>query len=126
MTGKYLRLATPQPGEIRWHPRPGAGHPHSETKVQHDAEALAGVSTGRDPIISGPAVRIPAESYPWLVVEMRTDQPDRPQLFWRTTTASVRTVKEGDTSATATAATAGSMRTLTAGLTIDSQIIVEH
>ena len=59
----------------------------AQTKARPDAAALAGTSTGRDPIISGPAVRIPAESSPWLVVEMRTDQPDRPQLFWRTTTA---------------------------------------
>ncbi len=61
----------------------------AQTKAQADASALAGVSTGRDPIISGPAVRIPAERYPWLVVEMRTDQTDRPQLFWRTTTAAM-------------------------------------
>ena len=61
----------------------------AQTKAQPDATALTGTSTGRDPIISGPAVRIPAESYPWLVVEIRTDQPDRPQLFWHTTTAAM-------------------------------------
>jgi len=51
------------------------------------ASTLKGTSTGSDTRISGPVVRIPAEAFPWLVVEMSTSKPERPQLFWSTTTA---------------------------------------
>ena len=61
-------------GQIRW---------------DRSAPALKGVSTGRDPIIGGPAVRLVAGDLPWLAIEMRADKPERPQLFWRTTTAAM-------------------------------------
>jgi len=54
-----------------------------------NASLLKGTATGNDPIIQGPVIRIPAEKFPWLCVEMRTTQPDTVQLFWSTTTAGV-------------------------------------
>ena len=59
----------------------------TQTRIEPSTTSLKGTSTGRDPIISGPIVRIPADAHPWLVVEMRTSKPERPQLFWSTTTA---------------------------------------
>ncbi len=61
----------------------------AQIKLGAAAPALKGTSTGSDPILGGPVVRIPADSFPWLCVEMRTSKPERPQLFWSTTTARV-------------------------------------
>jgi hypothetical protein len=63
-------------------------HPHQAT-LDAAGEALQGVATGNDPILNGPVVRIPAEQYPWLCVEMRTSRPETVQLFWATTTGPV-------------------------------------
>jgi len=63
----------------------------ADAQMRPDAAAatLKGTATGNDPILGGPVVRIPAEAHPWLCVEMRTSKPERPQLFWSTTTARV-------------------------------------
>ena len=50
---------------------------------------LAGTSTGNDPIIGGPVVRIAAETFPWLCIEMSTTVPTTVQLFWAATTGPV-------------------------------------
>lgn len=48
---------------------------------------LHGVSTGFDPILHGPAVRIDTETYRTLVVRMKSDTADMAQLFWGTALA---------------------------------------
>ena len=64
-----------------------AWRPVANARLDDAAQTLTGAATGSDVRISGPVVRIPADAFPWLVVEMRTSKPDRPQLFWSTTTA---------------------------------------
>ena len=50
--------------------------------------ALAGKTTGPDPILQGPGVRIEADCTRRLVVRMRSDRDDWAQLFWATATSS--------------------------------------
>ncbi len=62
-------------------------HLGGQIAAEPSEQSLMGVATGSDPIIGGPAVRIPARSFRWLAVEMRTSEPTTAQLFWSTTTA---------------------------------------
>ncbi len=61
----------------------------AQIAAEASQDALAGAATGRDPVIHGPAVRIPAAEHRWLHVQMQSSAADTAQLFWRTTTAPV-------------------------------------
>ncbi|NQT54254.1 glycoside hydrolase family 99-like domain-containing protein, partial [bacterium] len=64
-------------------------HLSSQIDRKPSDTSLHGVATGRDPVIGGPTVRLPARQYGWLRLEARASQPDAAQLFWATTTAPV-------------------------------------
>jgi len=59
--------------------------PNGEMTVEVKDGLLAGESTGRDPILQGPAVQIEAASLCTLSIRMRSRSDDRAQLFWGTT-----------------------------------------
>lgn len=59
--------------------------PNGAAKVEVKGGALQGESAGTDPILSGPAVEIEAETCKRLVVRMSSSADDRPQFFWGTT-----------------------------------------
>jgi hypothetical protein len=67
----------------------GDWRPAAQVSLDPNAPLLKGTATGNDPILQGPVVRIPAESFPALTIEWRATQPDTVQLFWSTTTAGV-------------------------------------
>jgi hypothetical protein len=59
--------------------------PNGQVRVTVRDGALAGKSTGSDPIFQGPPVQIEAAELRRLVVRMSATAQDRAQLFWSTT-----------------------------------------
>jgi hypothetical protein len=81
----------PQPATTRWtFDKDGdlEGWTHnSVARVRVSDGLLLGQSAGSDPVLQAPSVMIEADRLRTLVVRMRSDADDHPQLFWGTTMA---------------------------------------
>ncbi|NQT38868.1 MAG: glycoside hydrolase family 99-like domain-containing protein, partial [Planctomycetes bacterium] len=62
--------------------------PNGYLKAEVRGDLLVGETTGHDPILQGPGVRIEANRTRRLIIRMRSDTDDRAQLFWATATSS--------------------------------------
>lgn len=62
--------------------------PNGYLQVEVGGGLLVGKTTGHDPILQGPGVRIEADRTGRLIIRMRSDTDDRAQLFWATATSS--------------------------------------
>ncbi len=60
--------------------------PSASLSVQQSGGALTGHTTGTDPILYGPSVRIDTSQVHHLAVRMRADRATHAQLFWGTAT----------------------------------------
>jgi hypothetical protein len=62
--------------------------PNGYFRAEVKGGLLVAESTGSDPILQGPGVRLEAAATPALTIRMRSDADDRAQLFWATTVSS--------------------------------------
>jgi hypothetical protein len=60
--------------------------PNGAVQAEVADGAIKGRSTGDDPILSGPSVRIDTKQVHSLAIRMRSSRATQPQLFWGTTT----------------------------------------
>jgi len=57
--------------------------PNGAFKARVGDGVISGITTGRDPILSGPALRINARDYPRMRIRMSADRDTTAQIFWR-------------------------------------------
>ena len=62
--------------------------PNGYMRAKVNGGLLVGETTGNDPILQGPGVRIEADCTRRLIIRMRSETDDHAQLFWATATSS--------------------------------------